>query len=326
MLTAGQDGFRDTSSKQPDDLLQANGSHGLSRTSDLSILPSAPLAAPARSAWRGRGRSISTRRRLPPHAIWLPRLRHSSRPSPSASRRCGQSCWLAPPPRASAACAPAAPAARATDSPGRASPAGSPRLLPSTSTLRSLSSPARVILPSRSCRRWNDLSGSTRSRPRSAARKGTRADRASSSPAPWRRSARSPDLCQAPAVSVGTMPGHQPGLDLLQFDLQCAYSLALHRKQLARQYRQALRPARCCSQQRLDLVVAPWRQSDRTPPHSRGSHCSAAFAGPSAAHACPPASAPPAARRSSPARTASSAGSSPRTVPRLAPVILVALD
>src|SRR5712671_3696230 len=40
---AGQDGFRDASSKQPRDLPSANGSHGLSRTSDRSILPSAPL-------------------------------------------------------------------------------------------------------------------------------------------------------------------------------------------------------------------------------------------------------------------------------------------
>jgi len=46
--TAGQDGFRDASSKQPHDLSSANGSHGLSRTSDRSILPSTPLAAPAR--------------------------------------------------------------------------------------------------------------------------------------------------------------------------------------------------------------------------------------------------------------------------------------
>src|SRR5882762_4171629 len=44
--TAGQDGFRDASSKQPHDLASANGSHGLSRTSDRSILPSTPLAAP----------------------------------------------------------------------------------------------------------------------------------------------------------------------------------------------------------------------------------------------------------------------------------------
>src|SRR5229473_2098003 len=44
--TAGQDGFRDASSKQPHDLSWANGSHGLSRTLDRSILPSAPLAAP----------------------------------------------------------------------------------------------------------------------------------------------------------------------------------------------------------------------------------------------------------------------------------------
>jgi hypothetical protein len=41
--TAGQDGFRDASSKQPRDLCSANGSHGLSRTSDRSILPSIVL-------------------------------------------------------------------------------------------------------------------------------------------------------------------------------------------------------------------------------------------------------------------------------------------
>src|SRR6267378_7805313 len=43
LWTAGQDGFRDASSKQPHDLSSANGFHGLSRTSDRSILPSALL-------------------------------------------------------------------------------------------------------------------------------------------------------------------------------------------------------------------------------------------------------------------------------------------
>jgi hypothetical protein len=43
LWTAGQDGFRDASSKQPRDLASANGSHGLSRTSDRSILPSVLL-------------------------------------------------------------------------------------------------------------------------------------------------------------------------------------------------------------------------------------------------------------------------------------------
>src|SRR5260370_14275547 len=43
LWTAGQDGFRDASSKQPHDLSSANGSHGLSRTLDRSILPSALL-------------------------------------------------------------------------------------------------------------------------------------------------------------------------------------------------------------------------------------------------------------------------------------------
>src|SRR5260370_38518656 len=51
-LTAGQDGFRDASSNQPHDLASANGSHGLSRTLDRSILPSTPLAAPARPVRR----------------------------------------------------------------------------------------------------------------------------------------------------------------------------------------------------------------------------------------------------------------------------------
>jgi hypothetical protein len=41
--TAGQDGFRDASSKQSHDLFPANGFHGLSRISDRSILPSALL-------------------------------------------------------------------------------------------------------------------------------------------------------------------------------------------------------------------------------------------------------------------------------------------
>ena len=48
LWTAGQDGFRDASSNQPRDLGSADGSHGMSRTSDRSILPSAPLAAWAR--------------------------------------------------------------------------------------------------------------------------------------------------------------------------------------------------------------------------------------------------------------------------------------
>src|SRR6266852_5011618 len=43
LWTAGQDGFRDASSKQPHDLSSANGFHGLSRTLDRSILPSALL-------------------------------------------------------------------------------------------------------------------------------------------------------------------------------------------------------------------------------------------------------------------------------------------
>jgi hypothetical protein len=44
---AGQDGLRDASSKQPRDLLTADGSHGLSRIVARSIAPSA-LAAPGR--------------------------------------------------------------------------------------------------------------------------------------------------------------------------------------------------------------------------------------------------------------------------------------
>src|SRR5882757_11393968 len=57
--TAGQDGFRDASSQQPHDLGSANGSHGLSRTPDRSILPSTPLAAPARSIGELTDRLIS---------------------------------------------------------------------------------------------------------------------------------------------------------------------------------------------------------------------------------------------------------------------------
>ncbi|WP_229172574.1 hypothetical protein, partial [Bradyrhizobium altum] len=49
MLIAGQDGFRDASAKQPGDLVEANGSRGLSRVLDRSIIPSA-LAAPVRLA------------------------------------------------------------------------------------------------------------------------------------------------------------------------------------------------------------------------------------------------------------------------------------
>src|SRR5450631_2267858 len=45
-VTAGQDGFRDASSKQPSDLSSANGFHGVSRTLDRSIPTISSLAAP----------------------------------------------------------------------------------------------------------------------------------------------------------------------------------------------------------------------------------------------------------------------------------------
>jgi hypothetical protein len=55
MLIVGQDGFRDASAKQPVDLLKANGSRGLSRVLDRSIIPSA-LAAPGRPPGEARSR------------------------------------------------------------------------------------------------------------------------------------------------------------------------------------------------------------------------------------------------------------------------------
>jgi hypothetical protein len=47
LVTAGQDGFPRREFQTSQRPLQANGSHGVSRTLDRSILPSAPLAAPA---------------------------------------------------------------------------------------------------------------------------------------------------------------------------------------------------------------------------------------------------------------------------------------
>jgi hypothetical protein len=104
LWTAGQDGFRNTSSNQPRDLCSANGSHGFARILDRSILPSTPLAAPVRSvgepaSWP----NLSTTRRQ--------RFGHRSAHdrnsllSSSASRRCGRSCWPAPRQPASASCA-----------------------------------------------------------------------------------------------------------------------------------------------------------------------------------------------------------------------------
>ena len=144
--TAGQDGFRDASSKQPRGLSLANGSHGVSRTSDRSILPSGLLL----QLRLGRGRRtrraadlLSGGRRyarhpraivLSPVAISLQAMRAfllasataasfgGLRLSRSSSQRDGR-------PRALRACWTTA-------------------VAPATSRLRNISSPARVILPS----------------------------------------------------------------------------------------------------------------------------------------------------------------------------------
>src|SRR5882724_6950967 len=49
LVAAGQDGFPRREFQTLQRPLRANGSHGLSRTLDRSILPSTPLAAPAQS-------------------------------------------------------------------------------------------------------------------------------------------------------------------------------------------------------------------------------------------------------------------------------------
>ena len=56
LVTAGQDGFPRREFQTRQRPLRANGSHGVSRTSDRLILPSAPLAAPHQSKWRARRR------------------------------------------------------------------------------------------------------------------------------------------------------------------------------------------------------------------------------------------------------------------------------
>jgi hypothetical protein len=83
-VTAGQDGFRDASSKQPSDLSSANGFHGVSRTLDRSIPTISSLAAPASIGSASREgtptRPISVTRRSPMPSACAPR--DSSRPLP----------------------------------------------------------------------------------------------------------------------------------------------------------------------------------------------------------------------------------------------------
>jgi hypothetical protein len=101
--------------------LQANGSHGVSRTSDRSILPSDLLLQLrlSRSTTSPTGRSLKRRRMHQTSAH-----HRNSRPSSTASRRCGQSCWRARSLQAWATCAPATPPARVPDSHGLSLPAG----------------------------------------------------------------------------------------------------------------------------------------------------------------------------------------------------------
>ena len=95
--------------------LQANGSHGVSRTSDRSILPSDLLLQLrlSRSTTSPTGRSLKRRRMHQTSAY-----HRNSRPSSTASRRCGQSCWRARSLQAWATCAPATPPARVPDGHG----------------------------------------------------------------------------------------------------------------------------------------------------------------------------------------------------------------
>jgi hypothetical protein len=113
LLTAGQDGFQRHEFQTRQRPLQANGSHGLSRTSDRSILPSASFCSSGSTGATNppTGRSLKRRVRMRQASA----LHRNFRPSSSASRRCGHSCWRAPRPQALTACAPAAPATTATD-------------------------------------------------------------------------------------------------------------------------------------------------------------------------------------------------------------------
>src|SRR6202790_3980864 len=132
-------------------------------------------------------------------------------------------------------------------------PSWIPAVAPATSTLRNLSSPARVILPSRVLPAVEWSFGVRPSQARKMPPGGERA---------WiwhlhhqRRGADRPDprnLRQTPAVVIGAVPGLQPDLDRPQLHLQLRVIPALESKQIARQFRNAfvLRQPR---QQRLDL-------------------------------------------------------------------------
>ena len=102
--------------------LQASGSHGVSRTSDRSILPSDLLLQLRLSRLTTSPTGRSLKRRLRMHQTSA--HRRNSRPSSTASRRCGQSCWQAQPRQAWVACAPAVPPTKVPDGHGLSLPAG----------------------------------------------------------------------------------------------------------------------------------------------------------------------------------------------------------
>ena len=232
LMTAGQDGFLRREFQTRQRPLRANGSYGVSRTSDRSILPSAPLAAPAPVevvSPKGAARPIPVRRCAPMRLAC--RLGDSSPPSPTASRRCGQSCWRALSRRVSATiCAPAARATRA---------AALPRLLDHCGRSRHQHA-AQHLISSAGDRAEPGLAGGGMifrcwpdpGREVPAGREQARIGRLHDQ----RRGDDQPDprnLCETPAVGISAVPGHQPDFDLLQFGLQlhilCPVTRALGR-------------------------------------------------------------------------------------------------
>ena len=112
--TAGQDGFRDTSSKHSSDLFGQWVPRICSRLGSIDRTISSALAAPVRPVGSPSGRpnfsvtshrsAMRRRTRRPPLGERAGRHRRSL-PSSSASTRCAPSCWQAPPRQAWPTCA-----------------------------------------------------------------------------------------------------------------------------------------------------------------------------------------------------------------------------
>ena len=205
--------------------------------------------------------------------------RCNSHPSSSVSRRCGQSCWRAPPPPASAACASAARAARAKDGHGLCFACWITAVAPATSTLRKLSSPARVILPSRVL---PAVEWSFGVRPIQAAK--CRPDGNICGSGAFITSVVAP-IGPIPGIfasrrlsGVGAVPGHQLGLDLPSVRPAAARSRGPAIVNSSRASTGSALVLRDLRQAAARSCPDPWRAISRTPPHSRGSCCSAGFA------------------------------------------------